>query len=178
MKTSLGLAFAVAGVLLGLGLGAFGNSNRDRLNRELEALRAEFAKAEQVEKSVLAEKDLLRDEVVQLRQAASEVHRLRAEVSQLKSRLSAVKVSLRRSDLTPPARAPEKRTGIREGFVTLESAPAIIRAVIEQEMGPDAVIKGVVAEPNKTGGLTFTAKGRTPDDRAVALRLAEDGSIL
>ena len=60
----------------------------------------------------------------------------------------------------------------------VEEAPPAVGAAITREMGNGWLVKGVCAENNRDGSLVFITKGQSTDGRAMALRLAEDGSVL
>ncbi len=45
-------------------------------------------------------------------------------------------------------------------------------------MGAGPLVRGIAAEPGKDGRVTFMTKGQLVDGRVIALRLADDGSLL
>jgi hypothetical protein len=171
------VALIGVGVLLGYALGWAGNwPARAKLNKELEVLRADLGAAQQAQSETELETQRWKEQAEQARRGTEEVFRLRAEMSRLQG-------ELKNPQLQPAGKTGEQVVGpsgaqgkFRQAVIPLESAPAAVGAAITREMAGGAV-RGVLATA-EDGRTIYGVKGQLPDGRAVALQVAEDGTLL
>ena len=166
------------GVLLGCALSWTGNGTVSaKLKKELEVLRADLAAVQQPRSEAELETQRWKETAERARRGTEEVLRLRAEVSRLEGELKNPR--LRSAGMSGEIQSPGPsgaQAGLRQVMIALESAPAAVSAAITREMGGGAV-RGILATAEE-GRTTSGVKGQFPDGRAMAMQLAEDGSLL
>lgn len=153
---------------------------RTRLETEKAELSSRLAAARQTQEQATLERDHWKNQAQTIDRWSEEVQRLRAELVRLKGEQAAPPAPQKDSSgsakegLMDVKRA--ATAGIQKGIIPLEDAPPAIAAAIETNVGTGRVKVSMV--PTEDGKITFGAKGELPDGRAIALRLAEDGSVL
>ncbi|MBM3834915.1 MAG: hypothetical protein FJ403_16905 [Verrucomicrobia bacterium] len=205
MKPLKIVATLAAGLVLGItGASILGQREAANRAREVETLRVSLEQAQNTEVKLTAQRVTLKAEVERLREGSQELHRLRGELAQSKRELTESKSeqerlarlndrSLQLQHGMTESQAPEARALAarkfelaaqldklkgREGGIAIENVPPAVRAVLSRETGLEALTGSVGASTDKNGRMTYGFKGQTADNRGIALRLAEDGSIL
>jgi len=177
MKILKPVGCVAIGFLAGWALGFCTRLNsRAASEKQNDDLRSSLMAAKQAHDEATAERDSWRNRAEEQEQAAAEVHRLRAEVSRLmatsqgRPAIGAGPVNEKQLASSPPM------TEFRKGIIELASAPPAIAAAIAAYAENGRVRIG--RSMRDDGRVTFGVKGELADGRAIAMVLAEDGSLL
>lgn len=184
MKYFKTMILVMLGFVLGLAATSLQRPHENAETKETDVLRASLEQAEQAAEKALVQRNRLKDEVDRLRASTQEVHGLRAEVSRLTRELTEnravqeqVARTAKKADLS--REVPVKLKAANEaGPVPVESAPLAVQTALYRELGNRPMNAVLGSSIDKTGRMTYGFKGQTSDQRGIAVRFAEDGSVL